>query len=134
MANTVKTEQKAKKSFKMPHLFWIMAGLLLVTSLLTYIIPAGQFATDPETGKILGDQFNFLGYQTPVSPIDMMMSIMEGLTSSALIGWSVMVSGAMVAIVMGTGAFDDFLNWAIYKLKDKDDSILVMVMFAKGEF
>ena len=41
MANTVKTEQKAKKSFKMPHLFWIMAGLLLVTSLLTYIIPAG---------------------------------------------------------------------------------------------
>ena len=130
MANTVKTEQKAKKSFKMPHLFWIMAGLLLVTSLLTYIIPAGQFATDPETGKILGDQFNFLGYQTPVSPIDMMMSIMEGLTSSALIGWSVMVSGAMVAIVMGTGAFDDFLNWAIYKLKDKDDSILVMVMFA----
>lgn len=130
MANTVKTEQKAKKSFKMPHLFWIMAGLLLITSLLTYIIPAGQFATDPETGKILGDQFNFLGYQTPVSPIDMMMSIMEGLTSSALIGWSVMVSGAMVAIVMGTGAFDDFLNWAIYKLKDKDDSILVMVMFA----
>lgn len=40
-----------------------------------------------------------------------------------------MVSGATVAIVMGTGAFDEFMNWAIYKLKDKDDSILIGVMF-----
>lgn len=121
---------KEKKAFKMPHLFWIMMTLLLITSLLTYIVPAGQFATDPETGKILGDQFVWLGYQTPVSPIAMLMTILEGMTSSALIGYSVMVSGASVAIVMGTGAFDEFLDWAIYKLKDKDDTILLMVMFA----
>lgn len=121
---------KEKKAFKMPHLFWIMMTLLLVTSLLTYIVPAGQFATDPETGKILGDQFVWLGYQTPVSPIAMLMTILEGMTSSALIGYSVMVSGASVGIIMGTGAFDEFLDWAIYKLKDKDDTILLMVMFA----
>ncbi len=129
MAGTQKTAEKQKKGFKMPHLFWIMMGLLLITSLLTYIIPAGQFATDPETGKILGDQFNYLGYQTPVSPIQMMLTMLEGLTSSSLIGWAVMVSGASVGIVMGTGAFDRFLNWAIYKLKDKDDSVLIVVMF-----
>lgn len=127
MANT--EVKKEKKAFKMPHLFWIMLGLLLLTSLLTYIIPAGQFATDPETGKIIGTEFHYLGYQTPVSPFAMALSILDGLISSALIGWAVMVSGASVAIVMGTGAFDKFLNWAIYKLKDKDDSILVIVMF-----
>ena len=126
MANTT----KEKKAFKMPHLFWIMMGLLVVSSLLTYVIPAGNFAVDPETGKILGDQFVFLGYQTPVSIVDMFMLMLEGLTSSATIGWAVMVSGASVAIVMGTGAFDEFLDWSIYKLKDKDDTILVMVMFA----
>lgn len=126
MANTT----KEKKAFKMPHLFWIMMGLLLITSLLTYVIPAGQFATDPETGKILGTRFNYLGYQTPVGPVAMFMTILEGLTSSSLIGYSVMVSGASVAIVMGTGAFDEFLDWAIYKLKDKDDTVLIMIMFA----
>jgi len=125
MANTT----KEKKSFKMPHLFWIMMSLLVITSLLTYVIPAGQFATDPETGKILGDQFIWLEAQTPVSPVAMFMTILDGLTSSALIGYAVMVSGASVAIVMGTGAFDEFLDWAIYKLKDKDDTILLMVMF-----
>jgi len=121
---------KEKKGFKMPHLFWIMMGLLVITSLLTYVVPAGQFATDPETGKILGDQFIWLEAQTPVSPVAMFMTILEGLTSSALIGYAVMVSGASVAIVMGTGAFDEFLDWAIYKLKDKDDTVLIMVMFA----
>ena len=70
-ANT--KEKKAKSGFKMPHLFWIMFGLLFVSSLMTYIIPAGQFATDPETGKILGGSFAYLGYQTPVSPIQMML-------------------------------------------------------------
>ncbi|MEG1781753.1 MAG: AbgT family transporter [Oscillospiraceae bacterium] len=129
MANTVKTEQKEKKAFKMPHLFWIMMGLLLLTSALTYIIPAGQFATDPTTGKILGDQFQLLDHQTPVSPIKMMMSILSGLTGSALIGWCVMASGAMVAVVIGTGAIDEFLNWAIFKLKDKDEGILIACVF-----
>ncbi len=122
-------KQKEKKAFKMPHLFWIMMGLLMVASAATYIIPAGQFAVDPETGKILGDQFNFLGYQTPVSPVAMFMSILEGMTSSALIGYSVMIGGAGVGVVMATGAFDEFLDWAIWKLKDSDDTILVMAMY-----
>ena len=47
------TWEKAKKGFKMPHLFWIMMGLLLFACLLTYIIPAGEFAVD-ENGKITG--------------------------------------------------------------------------------
>ena len=121
---------KEKKGFKLPHLFWIMMGLLVITSLLTYVVPAGKFATDPETGKILGDQFIWLEAQTPVSIVAMFMTMLEGLTSSATIGYAVMVSGASVAIVMGTGAFDEFLDWAIYKLKDKDDTVLIMVMFA----
>ena len=119
MAAATKEPKKVKKGFKMPHLFWIMIGLLFVSSLLTYVIPAGQFMTDPETGKILGDQFQYLGTQTPVSPLQVLLLLIDGLVKSSLIGWTVMVSGATVAIVMGTGAFDEFMNWAIYKLKDK---------------
>lgn len=117
-----------KKGIKMPHLFWIMMGLLVVASLLTYIIPAGEFGVDA-SGKILGDQFRYLGYQTPVSPWRMMMLIMDGLTSSGVVIWVVLVSGAMTTIVMATGAIDDFLNWAIYKLKDKNENILISIMF-----
>ena len=54
-------------SFKMPHLLWIMLGIVLLACLATYVIPAGQFATDAN-GRILGTGFQYLGYQTPVSP------------------------------------------------------------------
>ena len=123
-------EKKAKTGFKMPHLFWIMFGLLFISSAMTYIIPAGQFGVNPETGKIMGDSFQYLGHQTPVSPVKVMLLIIDGMVNSSLVGYSVMISGAMVAIVMGTGAFDEFMNWAIYKLKDSNENIIVIVMFA----
>ena len=118
---------KEKKAFKMPHLFWIMVTLLIIISLLTYVIPAGRFGMT-EAGTIDGNAFEFLGYQTPVSPLKMLLMISSGMTSSALVGYSVMLGGASVGVVMATGAFDNFLDWAIYKLQDKD-SILVIVMF-----
>lgn len=101
MAAATKEPKKVKKGFKMPHLFWIMICLLFVSSLLTYVIPAGQFMTDPETGKILGDQFQYLGAQTPVSPLQVLLLLIDGLVNSSLIGWTVMVSGATVAIDYG---------------------------------
>lgn len=117
-----------KKSFKMPHLFWIMFGLLLIASLMTYIIPAGQFAMDAN-GKILGDQFSLLEAQTPVGPWKMLMLVLEGLSNSGTVIWTVLCSGAMTAVVMETGAIDELLNWAIYKLKDKNENILISIMF-----
>lgn len=122
------TGEKAKKGFKMPHLFWIMMGLLLFACLLTYIIPAGEFAVD-ENGKILGDQFSYLGHQTPVAPWRMFMLILQGLGDSGLVIWTVLTSGAMTAVVMATGAIDELLNWAIFKLKDKSENILITIMF-----
>ena len=117
-----------KKNFKMPHLFWIMIGLLLFACLLTYIVPAGEFAVD-ENGKILGDQFQYLGHQTPVAPWRMFMLILQGLSDSGTVIWTVLTSGAMTAVVMATGAIDELLNWAIFKLKDKSENILITIMF-----
>ena len=93
----------------------------------TYIIPAGEFAVD-ENGKILGDQFSYLGHQNPVAPWRMFMLILQGLGDSGLVIWTVLTSGAMTAVVMATGAIDELLNWAIYKLKDKSENILITIM------
>lgn len=117
-----------KKQFKMPHLFWIMIGLLLLASILTYIIPAGKFAVD-EKGKIIGTQFSYLNYQSPVNPWKMFMLIMQGLVESGMIIWVVLISGAMTSVVMATGAIDELLGWAVWKLKDKNENILVSIMF-----
>ena len=57
------------------------------------------------------------------------MLILQGLGDSGLVIWTVLTSGAMTAVVMATGAIDELLNWAIYKLKDKSENILITIMF-----
>ena len=42
---------KKKSKLKMPHLLVLILSLLVLMSLMTYIIPAGQFGTDPDQGK-----------------------------------------------------------------------------------
>ncbi|GKV65886.1 MULTISPECIES: Na+/H+ antiporter NhaC family protein [unclassified Sporosarcina] len=120
--------EKPKRKIKMPHLLWIMFGLLLLASLATYLIPAGNFAKDAD-GKVLGNQFSFIGQQTPVSPWKMMMLFMDGLTQSSTVIFLVLVSGATISVLLASGAIDNILNWAIYKLKDKGPGILVAAMF-----
>lgn len=122
------TTKKEKKAFKMPHLLWLMIGLLLICSLLTYIIPAGQFAMDAN-GAIDGSQFSFLGHQTPVDPITALLQIFPGLTGSAVIIMIVMVCGACMQVFLDTKTFDDLLDWAIYKMDGKGDTLLISVLF-----
>ncbi|MDR1836009.1 MAG: TIGR00366 family protein [Fusobacteriaceae bacterium] len=122
------TGNKKKKEIKMPHLFWIMIGLLLVACLLTYIVPAGKFAVGAD-GKILGDQFSYIGKQSPVPPWRMFMMMLDGVVGSGSIIWVVLVAGAMTSVVMATGAIDEILNWSIYKLKDRSENILISIMF-----
>lgn len=122
------TNGKAKKTFKMPHLLWIMTGILLLCSILTYIIPAGQFAM-AEDGTLLGDQFHFLGYQTPVNPLMAMLQIMPGLEGSAAVIFVVMVSGVAIEVFLSTKCFDRFLDYSLYKMQGKGDILLISVMF-----
>ena len=119
--------KKEKKPFKMPHLLWIMTGIILLACLATYVIPAGQFATN-EAGEIMGTEFHYLGYQTPVSPWDALMSMKTGLTSAATIMFVVMISGATINVVLDTGVMDDMMNWSVAKLKDKGPNLLVIMM------
>ena len=60
MANTNSAVKHSKKGFRMPHLMVLVLGVLVFMSLMTYLIPAGQFAVDPESKQLLGDQFSFL--------------------------------------------------------------------------
>lgn len=130
MTKNAKTDEiePTIKKFKMPHLLWIMFGLLLLASLATYIIPAGEFLVDAE-GNVLGNEFRYLGEQTPINPWGMMMLIMDGLVDAAPVIFLVLVAGAAIGVLLASGAVDNILNWAIFKLKDKGLIILVSAMF-----
>ena len=101
------TSKPKKKGLKMPHLLVLILSLLVLMSLMTYIIPAGQFGTDPETGAILSDQFHLLGYQTPVNPWRALTLILDGLTSSGMIIGLLLAAGGYTGVVLSTKAIDN---------------------------
>ncbi len=117
-----------KKSFKIPHLLYIMVGLIVIMSLLTYVVPAGNFAVD-EAGNVDANNFSYLGEQSPVSLIDSMFLVMQGLVNSGVVVWTVMISGANMAVVLDTKAVDNFLNWATFKLEKQSTKVLIPVLF-----
>ena len=123
------TSKPKKKGLKMPHLLVLILSLLVLMSLMTYIIPAGQFGTDPETGAILSDQFHLLGYQTPVNPWRALTLILDGLTSSGMIVGLLLAAGGYTGVVLSTKAIDETVDYAIYKLQDKGINVLVPVVF-----
>lgn len=106
-----------------------MLGLIMLMSLATYIIPAGQFAADPTTGKLLGDQFSYIGEQNPVSPWEALTMLLQGFMNSSYIMSLLLIGGGTVGVIMATGAIDDVIGWAIYKLQDKGVSVLVPMLF-----
>lgn len=120
--------EKKKKGFKMPHLLFMMIGLIVIMSLLTYVIPAGEFATR-EDGTLNPNEFNYQGYQTPVPLWRAFMLMLDGLRNSSLITWLVLVSGAAIQVYLDTEAIDDLLNWSLAKLQDKGANVLIPVMF-----
>lgn len=120
--------QKKKKSFKIPHLLYIMLGLLFIMSLLTYVIPAGQFGKD-SAGNVSADMFKYLPEQTPISPLNLIFMILDGLVKAGVTVWVVMVSGANMNVIMETGSIDKILEYATVKLKKSSTKILVPVLF-----
>lgn len=121
-------QTKKKKGFRMPHLLYIMLGLIVLASICTYFIPAGNFATTAD-GKVDGTTFNYLGHQTPVNLWTVIMIAMDGMVKAATTIFLVLMTGANIGVVLDTGAIDDFLNWAIYKLQDKSTKVLIPILF-----
>lgn len=120
--------QKKKRSFKLPHILYIVLGLLVVMSLLTYVIPAGTFGVD-SNGNVNANDFNYLGSQTPVSLVDLFYMIAGGLAAASGTIWIVLISGANMQVVLDTKAIDNVLNYATVKLKNKSSSVLVPILY-----
>ena len=113
-----------KKKMKMPHMYCFLLGFLIIMSLLTYIIPAGEFATGAD-GTLDGNSFAFLGHQTPVNPWDAMLHIFSGIKGGASVIAMVLVNGGAIGAILSTKALDRVMDYSVYRLKDKGVSILV---------
>jgi len=76
-----------KKGIRIPHMFTLLLLIIAVCTILTCVIPAGQYETyvDENGVEMLVDGSYHRIEQTPVTPMKALMAVQEGLIETAYI-------------------------------------------------
>lgn len=123
-----------KKKLKMPHTVVVLFCLVMLVTLLTYIIPAGQYATVVnEAGKQVIDPngFSYIE-QAPVSFAKIAYYISNALKNSAAIVFMVVCACAGVQVVIDTGALEAVIKKLITKCRNQEIILIVVTLFVFG--
>ncbi len=125
-----------KKKFNVPHVYILLLVLILIFSVLSYIIPAGQYdmmtiIDNPETGHertvVDPDTFTYIE-STPVSLLQFLTAVPRGLQESAQIIFFIFIVGGAMTVVQETRSIEAGLGRLINALKGKTWVVIPVVM------
>lgn len=124
----------AKKKFKVPHSYVIIAILLIFVSVLTYVIPAGEYdryKNDEGVTLVDGNSFHYVD-STPVNPLNIPRMIMNGLSKQADIIFPLLMIGAALEVILSTGMFHAYCGKMARKCAGKEKFFIpaILLLFA----
>ena len=109
-----------KKKFKMPGSYVLIFYILVFVWLLTFIIPSGTYenVVDAVSGKEVMDpnSFHYIVDDEPVSFMDFLLSIPNGMTENNKTIFLVVLAGGAFGVILATGALDRALDRLVRKM------------------
>lgn len=123
---------EGKKKLQVPHVYVLLIGIILLCSILTYLIPAGQYQMmTAENGREVVDPNTFATVaSTPVSLMGFLTAIPRGMIESAQIIFFIFIVGGSFSVLQDTGAIEAGLGRLIKGLSGKEALIIPAVMIA----
>ena len=111
-------EKKHKKfKFKTPHTYALLMFVIFLAWLLTYIIPAGEYAREKKGDQTLVVSGTYHTVESVnVNFLEIFRSIPEGLISGGEIVFYIFLVGGAFGIIHKTGAFENGVNKAMRML------------------
>lgn len=124
-------EKKEKKKFKVPHVYVIVIALILITAVLTYIIPPGsyEYVVDEATGRNVVDPTSF-SYGTEKNPAgfyELITAIPAGMAGAVDTIMMVVLICAAIQIINDTGAMNAGVFAMLRILKGKNKLVLAIM-------
>lgn len=125
-------EKKMKKKIQVPHVYVLLIGIILLCSILTYIIPAGQYGMMTlESGREVVDPLSFQTVaSTPVGLMGFLSSIPRGMVESASIIFFIFIVGGSFTVLQDTGAIEAGLGRLTKALSGMEVVVIPAVMIA----
>lgn len=126
---------KEKKGFAVPHVYVILLTLILICSILSYVIPAGQYDMAMVGGREVVDASTYHAIEsTPVTLMQFLSAVPRGMTESAQIIFFIFIVGGAFAILQKTGAIEAGIGKVCKMLKGKTLLLLpvIVLLFSMG--
>jgi len=124
----------SKKKWELPHVYFMLFMLILFFSILTYIVPAGEYTrVEGPGGRMMVDPASFhYVKQNPTSFFDFFKVIHDGFVSSASVIALVFIIGGSVGVLRKTGVLESFVGSLAQKLQSKGIIIIPILMIIFG--
>lgn len=124
-------DAEKKKRFAVPHVYILLLFLIGIFSILTYIIPAGQYNMTTIAGREVVDAstFHYIA-KTPVSLMQFLTSVPRGMQEAAQIIFFIFIVGGSFAVVQETRAIEAGMGRLIKAMKNKTIIIIPIIMIA----
>ena len=126
--------EKKKRGITFPHMFTLILLIIAVCTILTYIVPAGQYDTyvDDNDVEVFVDGSYHRVEQTPVTPMKALMSVQEGIIETANIAAFIFVIGGAFGVVAETKAIEAGIGRIIKKTSKRQGLLIPIMIFVVG--
>ena len=125
----VMPEETGKKKFALPHIYALLFGIIILCTLMTWILPAGEFdrVTNATGQKIVVAGTFHLVDAHPVGIFEMFKCIYEGLCNAANVTMFVFVAYAFIGLIIATGAFNGLVAGLLRIFKGKTKVAIIPI-------
>ena len=121
-----------KKKFNLPHIYVILFAIIVLCTILTWIIPAGNFdRVENEAGRMVAVAGTWHEVDaTPVGLFKMFQCIYDGACDAAGIAIFVFIAFASVSFITKSGAFDGLVVFLLKIFKGNSSLIVIPIFMA----
>lgn len=119
----------AKKQRKIPHSLAIIMAVVLLASVLTYLVPAGNYdraITDSGSSAIIDGTFHYVD-NTPVNPLTVLTYVLSALQSAGSIIFVIFCCGGGMGLIQSTGFFHGLANLIGHKVQGKEWVVITII-------
>ena len=137
MTTDVKPQAKKRLFERFPHVYVILFALIIISAVLTYIVPANQYdlqVIDGETSRLIDPETYHPVDQAPIDPWETLLSIPKGMSEVGYIIFFIFIVGGSFNIIAATGAVESFIRSTTVSLKGRESLVLIVVtiLFSVG--
>ena len=127
---------KQKKGIQLPHIYVLLFSIIVVCTILTWVLPAGEFdrVVNEATGRTVAVAGTFHTVeQSPVGIFQMFQAIYNGMCDAGSVTFFVFISYASINIIISSGAFNGLVAGLLKVFKGKARvAIIPIFMFIVG--